>query len=116
MTSVDRSSIHRADFHLLQISMWVSPLEDLLGESSDLYHDFVGFQVVLSFCCLIFMFFKNPFSCLSLSKSVFLVVKFTGLLGSSIEFMSFCLLFTLLFHFIVHVHYTHELYQRVAYL
>ena len=30
--------------------------EDLLRESLDLCHDFVGLQVVLSFCCLLLMF------------------------------------------------------------
>ena len=34
--------------------------EDLLRESLDLCHDFTGFQVVLSFCCLLLMFFLEP--------------------------------------------------------
>ena len=38
----------RYKFHLL---------EDLLRESLDLCHDFTGLQVVLSFCCLLLMFF-----------------------------------------------------------
>ena len=32
-------------------------LEDLLRESLDLCHDFSGLYVVLSFCCLLLMFF-----------------------------------------------------------
>ena len=35
--------------------------EDLLRESLDLCHDFVGLQVVLSFYCLLLMFSYNSF-------------------------------------------------------
>ena len=69
MTGVDRYTMHmtilspmgqlilacfkfRYMFHL-----W----EDLLRESLDLCHDFVGLQVVLSFYCFLLMFFKNSF-------------------------------------------------------
>ena len=65
MTGVDRYIVHmtflssmgqpificfrfRYKFHL-----W----EDLLRESLDLCHDFTGLQIVLSFCCLLLMFF-----------------------------------------------------------
>ena len=65
MTGVDRYTVHmtflspmglpnficfrfRYKFHL-----W----EDLLRESLDLCHDFTGLQIVLSFCCLLLMFF-----------------------------------------------------------
>ena len=51
--------------------------EDLLRESLDLCHDFTGLQVVLSFCCLLLMFFfRTPSSCLSLIESVFFVDTF----------------------------------------
>ena len=39
-----------------------------------------------------------------------------GLLGSSVEFTSLHSLFTLAFHFSVHIPYTRELYRRGAYL
>ena len=70
----------------------------------------------MSFYCLLVMFFFNPFRCLSLSESLFFVVTFRGLYGSSIEFISFRSLFTFSLHFIFYVHYTHGLYQRGAYL
>ena len=91
--------------------------EDLLRESLDLCHDFIGLQVVLSFCCLLLMFFFiTPSSCLSLIESVFFVDTFGVSFYSSIEFISLHSLFTLSFYFIVHIRYTHELYRRGAYL
>ena len=62
------------------------------------------------------VFFRTPSSCLSLIESVFFVDTFGVSFYSSIEFISLHSLFTLLFYFIVHVRYTHELYRRGAYL
>ena len=91
--------------------------EDLLRESLDLCHDFTGLQVVLSFCCLLLMFFfRTLSSCFSLIESVFFMDTFGVSFYSSIEFISLHSLFTLSFYFIVHVRYTHELYRRGAYL
>ena len=54
--------------------------EDLLRESLDLCHDFTSLQVVLSFCCLLLMFFfRTPTSSLSLIESVFFVDTIRGL-------------------------------------
>ena len=54
--------------------------EDLLRESLDLCHDFTGLQVVLSFFCLLLMFFfRTPSSCLSLIELVFFVDTIRGL-------------------------------------
>ena len=90
--------------------------EDLLIESLDLSHDFTGLQVVLSFCCLLLMFFfRTPSSCLSLIESVFFVDTFGVSFYSSIEFISLHSLFTLSFYFIARVRYTHEFYRRWAY-
>ena len=92
--------------------------EDLLRESLDLCHDFTGLQVVLSFCYLflMFFFFRTPSSCLSLIESVFFMDTFGVFFYSSIEFISLHSLFTLSFYFIARVRYTHEFYQRGAYL
>ena len=89
--------------------------EDLLRESLDLCHDFTGFQVVLSFCCLLLMFFFRTPSCLSLIESVFFVNTIRDLFYLR-EFISMHSLFTLSLHFIAHIHYTHKLYRRGAYL
>ena len=82
--------------------------ENLLRESLDLCHDFTGLQVVLSFCCLLLIFFfRTPSSCFSLIELVFFVDTFKVSFYSSIEFISLHSLFTLSFYFIVHVRYTH---------
>ena len=90
--------------------------EDLLRESLDLCHDFTGLQVVLSFYCLLLMFFFRTPSCLSLIESVFFVDTLWVSFYSSIEFISLHSLFTLSFYFIARVRYTHEFYRRGAYL
>ena len=55
----DHSITHGpTDFRLFQVSIYKFHLwEDLLRESLDLCHDFTGLEVVLSFCCLLLMFF-----------------------------------------------------------
>ena len=91
--------------------------EDLLRESLDLCHNFTGLQVVLSFLLFALdVFFRTPFSCLSLIELVFFVDTFGVSFYSSIEFISLHSLFTLSFYFVVHIRYTHELYRRGAYL
>ena len=52
----------------------------------------------------------------SLSEFAFHWCPYGGLLGSSVEFTSFHSLFTLTFHFSVHILYARELYRRGAYL
>ena len=125
MTGVNCYTVHMTILSPMGLSIFVCfrfrykfhLLEDLLRESLDLCHDFTSLQVVLSFCCLLFMFFfRTPSSCLSLIVSVFIVDTFGVSFYSSIEFISLHSLFTLSFYFIVHIRYTHELYRRGAYL
>ena len=118
ITVHDHSITHGpTDFRLFQVSYKFHLWKDLLRESLDLCHDFTGLRVVLSFYCLLLMFFfRTPSSCLSLIESVFFVDTFGVSFYSSIEFISLHSLFTLSFYFIVHICYTHELYRRGAYL
>ena len=69
MTGVDRYTVHmtilspmgRPIFACFRFRYRFHLWDDLLRESLDLCHDFVGLQVVLSFCCLFFMFFYKSF-------------------------------------------------------
>ena len=70
------------------------------------------------FCHLLFVFyvfFRSPFSCLSL-RELFFMDTFGGLLYPLIEFISFHSLFIIILNSNVHIRYTHELYQRGTYL
>ena len=125
MTGVNCYTVHMTILSPMGLSIFVCfgfrykfhLWEDLLRKSLDLCHDFTGLQVVLSFCCLLLMFFfRTPSSCLSLIESVFFVDTFEVSFYSSIKFISLHSLFTLSFYFIARVRYTHEFYRRGAYL
>ena len=64
MTSVDRYIVHmtvlspmgRSIFAPFRFQYRFHLWEDLLRENLDLCHDFAGLPVVLSFCCLFFIY------------------------------------------------------------
>ena len=70
-----------------------------------------------AFCDIISLLGLEP-HCSSVRLSEFIShwCPYGGLLGSSVEFTSFHSLFTLTFHFSVHVPCTRDLYRRGAYL
>ena len=65
MTDVNFYTVHMTILLLIGLPIFVCfrfrykfhLWEDLLRESLDLCHDFTGLHVVLSFCCLLLMFF-----------------------------------------------------------
>ena len=65
MTGVDRYTVHMTFLSPMGLPIFICfkfrykfhLWEDLLRESLDLCHDFTGLQIVLSFCCLLLMFF-----------------------------------------------------------
>ena len=70
-----------------------------------------------AFCDIISLLGLEPLcSSTSLGDFAFHQCPYGGLFDSSVEFTSFHSLFTLTFHFSVHISYTRELYRRGAYL
>ena len=66
MTGVDRYTVHMTILSPINRPIFTCFMfryrfhlncEDLLRESLDLCHDFASLQVVLSFCCLLLIFF-----------------------------------------------------------
>ena len=69
MTGVDRYIVHmtilspigRPIFTCFKFRYRFHLWEDFLRENLDLCHDFSSLHIVLSFCCLLLMFFYNSF-------------------------------------------------------
>ena len=65
MTGVDRCTVHmtilspmgRSIFACFRFRYRFYLWNDLFRENLDLHYDFAGLHVVLSFCCLLLMFF-----------------------------------------------------------
>ena len=118
------SSLRVVSFwHILpRTSEWFDRYSSLIWSFESLLETFLEGAWVLSVAFE--TFFRHPFLlgleplCSSVSLSEFMShwCLCGGLLGSSVEFTSLHSLFTLAFHFSVHIPYTCELYRRGAYL
>ena len=89
------------------------PGEDLLRESLDLYHDFVGFPVVSSFLCI----FLEPFWLFLFEQVNVLGMLFWGffLFFGRVHFIPFSF-HTFVSLYCLCAYFTCELYRSLAYL